>query len=209
VTVQQLLNLLNGRIAAMGMPRFIDEALIPMLDNAYKQFVNLQGGVSDVEEFEFFTGENELPLPSYVMRLKGVRLADNTEVKILNRADTINAPTPPADGKIHYMLTGVKYGYVSIVNTPLEPVVLYVDVERLPKKSLEKASDVPSDIAETWQNTLTDSALAEIMQLSPNQNVRAQSKEYEARFRDAAFSAKRDKALIKSKPVRSVQYGGI
>jgi hypothetical protein len=207
VTVQQLLNLLNGATAGMELPRLIDMHQIPFLDNAYKQFINQIDGVPDEEELSFMPGDTEIALPSYVMRVKHAMLSDGRTLKILNRSDArgLNVQT----GEIKGLILGVKTGYAKVFDIPDVDTTVLLDVDRMPKQSLEDYEDEPSDIADRWHNSLVDFATAQVMRLSPNPNVRSAADRYEQRFDQAAFAAKRDKALAKSKQFRAVHYGGI
>lgn len=207
-----LLNHLRGRLVSVGAtvpPEFV---LFFHLDNAYRSFVAAIEGVPDEIEVDVDANSNEVELPEYILKIKSVQRPDRRFVEVISRADSrINLFDSKAaiPGEIEMLLLGARPNFGQVACRPIVTTTLFLDVDRLPKVTLQKKTDALSDVSLLWQQNLLDDAVAQILKTSRDANLRAQASGYEAVFRDACAAARREKARAKSKAARVVAYGGL
>lgn len=208
----ELLNHLRGRVVSMGLmppPEFV---LLFHLNNAYHAFVAALGGVPDELEVEVDANSNEVELPAYVLKIKSAQRADHVFVNVISRADSrINQFDSKADipGEIEMLMVGAQPNQGRVACRPTVTTPLFLDVDRLPMTNLQKETDVPVDVSPLWQASLLDGALSQLMKTDANPDIRMQSAGFEAVFRDACTTARREKERAKSKAARVIAYGGL
>lgn len=208
----ELLNHLRGRAVSMGLTPPPEFVLLFHLNNAYHAFVAALGGVPDELEVEVEANSNEVELPEYVLKIKSAQRADHTFVEVISRADSrINRFDSKVDipGEIEMLMVGTRPNYGRVACRPTVATPLFIDVDRLPVAALQKETDKLPDVAPLWQASLLDGALSQIMRTDADSNIRAQSAGFEAVFRDACVTARREKERAKSKAARVIAYGGL
>ncbi len=199
---EELINFLNLKVASLGMTAQIEPLSLALINEAYVRFVSIMEGVSDQEEIDFSANEGEVAVPSYILKVKSAWNADGEKIEIVNRADTDSSVSET--GTVEKLILGVKQGFALIEAVPEEDQTIYLDVDRLPKKSLNLSSSL-SDVPAKYQMNVIDTVLSEMLFMKGD----PRAAEYETRFVAQALDARRNKARLKSKPVRVVRYGGI
>ena len=214
----ELVALLRSEIVHFNHELVSDSEMIRYLDEAYKMFFRLNGGITDMDsivtELDVEAGEYEVNLHPSILRInQAVRRSDGEAVQVRNYPEMINedgvANLLRETGKVEMMLVGVKPHYARWVPIPSENDIVDLIVERLPLKNLTESNSSLSELDEIHHIPLLDWVKSRLFKRPGagffNLNLAAS---FEAQFREYCLQAAMEKSRFKSK-VRTVTYGGI
>lgn len=194
-----------------GMPAHVDEVLTSYLRNAYQAFVSDIDGVPDEEEIDVSIGDDEITLPSYVLKIKSAQLSDGTFLTVLNRSDARNknlnarVGTP---GELRYLIIGSTPNLARLAGQPVKADTITLDVDRLPKQKLAIGTTEIPDVSDVYQLDVVAYALAQIMLLNYDARINQMAQQQFAKYQAAVSDARKAKARAASKKTRIVNYGG-
>lgn len=207
-----LLNHLRLRLRVMGLPTMLDELLLVYIDNAYKSFVAAMEGVPDEETLTVLATTTTIALPDYILKIKAAEDADGKDVMIVNRGDTKGTDLRKRmslQGDISHLVIGTKPNIAHPAYIPEVDTELLLDIDRMPKVSVIDPTADLADVDDLYQLDLLDGAVAEVLKINPDPNLRAEAGEYEGRMLAKAAVARKAKARSKSKRTRVVRYNGL
>ena len=193
-------------LVSLGMAKIaLDTVIQSKLNSAYRLFVSLCGEIDDVELLDVYDSD-EVVVPPHVRKIKRVFLGDK-ELAVVNRAalsDQIYNKHAP------FFIIGDADGYASVVAGPATPYPLKLHIRRGVKQVMVFDTDTPTDVPEEFHPALVDKVVADMLRVQPGDMNRVAY----IRDRDASFAIaiEKSKALFerrRSKPHRTVSYGGI
>lgn len=212
MNVGDLLNHVRMRLVKLGLSIPFESLLISYLDNAYKSFVNGMQGVPDEETVNLLVGDTELVLPGYVLKVKSAERSDGETVEVVNRSDTRNSQKHidfTRQGDVRYLMIGTKPNIAKVAYIPQVNTTLHLDVDRLPKTSLNDKNDAVDDVGDVWQLSLVDGVMAMLLKNELDPVLAKKGESFEADFTVAFTKARSEKTRAKSKVTRVVSYGGL
>lgn len=195
------------------------------MDDAYKMFVRLIGGVPDVTspltQVDVVTGEADAEVSPLILKFREARLVSTgRELTIINHTDlpmTSNSDYGQArqmylnktPGPVRYMLVGQQRKQVTWLQVPVEEDVVSLAVYRLPLKRITDFGQEFDDIGEEHHEHLLLWMKARAYGKQDADTFdKGRSDFYSAAFKDYCALAKAEWERSKSK-VRSVAYGGL
>lgn len=154
MTAEYLLRLFRRETGDMEEPYlWSDEEVLVYMDDAYKMFVRLTGGVADCTSplctLEVKAGENTAEIDTRILRImRAARASDNELVDVINNTDLMKSmrydygllrpiDIISAPGPVRYMVIGRQRGLVQWVQVPTEDDQVLLDVYRLPLTSVK------------------------------------------------------------------------
>ena len=130
-----------------------NEEVLVYMDDAYKMFVRLTGGVADCTSplctLDVVAGENTAEIDTRILRImRAVRASDNELVEIINATDLTKMSREDyglikplymdkVPGPVRYMVIGRQRGLVQWVQVPEADDQVLLDVYRLPLTSVK------------------------------------------------------------------------
>jgi hypothetical protein len=202
-----------------------DTEIFAYMDDAYKMFVRLLGGIadntSDITQVPIVTGEATAALDYRILKHRGVRLqSTNRPIDLINLQDGPVAPasdygaiwaagTDDQPGPVRFMVIGEQDDVARWVQVPVEDDVALLTIYRLPLVDITDAGSTFDDVRPHHHFHLLKwmRHLAYGKQDAETFN-RAKSKENEDAFKAYCEQARREWERQKSK-TRVVAYGGI
>ena len=195
------------------------------MDDAYKMFVRLTGGVADatspLTQIDVVTGEADAEVSPLILKFREARLVSTGRIlKIINHTDL--PTTSSADygqlrqmylnktpGPVRYMLVGKQRKLVTWLQVPTEEDVVDTTVYRLPLNRITDFGQEFSDIGEEHHEHLLLWMKARAYGKQHADTFdKGRADFYAAEFKDYCTMATAEWERSKSK-VRSVVYGGL
>ena len=229
MTAQEIYDQFRADTADTAKPYFwSDDDVFRYMDDAYKMFVRLMGGIadftSDLTRVDIVAGEAIGVLDARILRvMEAYRVSDMGNIKIINQTDLtftrdndygqirpIYLDTTP--GAIRYMIIGAERGKCKWVQVPEVNDVAQLYIYRLPVQKITTGIDPDFAFGEvgeehhsqfvTWmRHRAYERADAEIYD-------RGRSLEFKQFFTDYCKEAKAEWQRYKHKN-REVAYGGL
>lgn len=157
MTAQELLDLFRVVVVDTRKPYlWKDEEVLAYMDDAYKMFVRLTGGVadftSDITRVDIVAGENVATVSRKILRImEAQRLSDLGKIEVINQTDMtfkrdndyglirpIYLDNTP--GQVRYMVIGAEAGKCRWVQMPEVDDVAQLYVYRLPLEGISPTS---------------------------------------------------------------------
>lgn len=149
MTAQELLDLFRTEVVDTRKPYlWKDEEVLAYMDDAYKMFVRLTGGIadftSDMTKVDIVAGENVADVDPRILRfMRASRASDGREIQIVNQTDMMTASrddygivralyNDSTPGEVKYMIIGQQRGKCRWAQIPEFDDVANLDVYRLP-----------------------------------------------------------------------------
>lgn len=210
----ELLSVFNSEMGGIAQQLVSDTEKFRYMDEAYRRFVRLTGGISDATseaaEVDITVGEAEVELhPSILQILRATRASDGARVEVINYTDLdrLNLKIGEA-GAVRYLMIGSQPHTGTWLGTPTRADTVQLLILRLPLKHLTGAGQRLSEIDEEHHLALLDwmKALAYKRPGAEYFNP-SLSAAFAASFKDYCAQVKAEIATTKHK-VRNVVYGG-
>ena len=195
------------------------------MDDAYKMFIRLTGGVADstssITQIDIREGEADAEISPLILKIRDARLASNSRpLTLINYAD-IPANNRPdyghireiylnkRPGEVRYMLIGQQRGLATWLQVPMVDDVAYLSVYRLPLETITGPEQEFSDIGgEHHEHLLLWMKARAYGKQDAETFDKGRRDEYKAAFTEYCSLAKSEWERAKSK-VRVVTYGGL
>lgn len=222
----ELFDAFREDVADVAAPHlWSDSEVWRYMDDAYKMFARLTGGVADtaspITQVPVYTGEATAEVSPLILRFESAHLESTGEpVKIINHTDLGSmmktdygrlVPLSPetSTGEVLYMVIGQQRGQVRWVQTPASDDTVSLFVYRLPLDTITGPEQEFSDIGEEHHEHLLLWMKARAYGKQDAETFdKGRREEYKAAFIDYCKAAKAEWERYKSK-VRVVAYGGI
>lgn len=205
-----------------------DDDVFHYMDDAYKTFVRLTGGIadftSDVTRVVITTGEDIGEYDRRILRIsKAYRESDKAEIKVINQTDLTfirgddygllrPAYLDNLPGPVRYMVVGMERGKCKWLQKPETDDAALLHVFRLPLVRITPDIDETFDFPEIGEEHVPWLVVwMRARGYAKNDADRfngALAKEYEQKFFDYCTHAKAEAERERFKP-REVVYGGI
>ena len=147
MTAQELLEQYREEMVDTARPYFwSDKEILGYMDDAYKMFVRLTGGIadftSDFTRVNIVTGEKVGEYDKRILRImKAYRESDRAEIKVINQTDLTfirgddygllrPAYLDSAPGPVRYMVIGLERGKCEWLQVPLTDDVALLAIRR-------------------------------------------------------------------------------
>ena len=223
MTAGELVALYRSEMGGTGAEFILNTQMYRYLDEAYKLFVRLIGGIEDsfsaITALPVVATQPEIVLDKSILKiLKANRLSDEGEVDIINYTDlsrssssdygNVSSLSLTAEGQVNALLIGIKPGIVRCVNIPTANDTLQTMVERLPLVDIASDSHPLDEIDARYHTELLDYVHSRVYRRpgAPFFDLKT-AEYYEGKFMAMCAGAKKEKSRLKSK-VRVVQYKG-
>lgn len=205
-----------------------DDDVFQYMDDAYKTFVRLTGGIadftSDLTRVEILVGEQVGEYDRRILRIsKAYRESDKAEIKVINQTDLTfirgddygllrPAYLDNLPGPVRYMVIGMERGKCRWLQLPEEDDAALLHVFRLPLTRITPDIDDSFDFPEIGEEHVPQL----VLWMRARGYAKADAdrfngplvKEYEQKFIDYCTFAKAEAERERYKP-REVVYGGI
>ena len=205
-----------------------DDDVFRYMDDAYKMFVRLTGGIadftSDFARVDIIAGEAVGEYDKRILRIMKVyRESDNAEIKVVNQTDLTfirgddygllrPAYLDNLPGPVRYMVIGMERGKCRWLQTPLENDAALLHMYRLPKDRITPNVDESFDFPEIGEEHVPHLGLwmryKAYAKADTDRFNGPLSEQYKAEFTDYCTLAKAELERAKHK-TREVVYGGI
>lgn len=223
---EELFDAFREDVADMSSPHlWSDSEVWRYIDDAYKMFVRLTGGVPDstspVTQIPVYKGEADAKISPLILRIRDAQLVSlGRPLKIINHTDLPLVSLPDygtirdvylnnLSGEVRYMLIGQQRGLVTWVQVPAEDDTVQLSVYRLPLERIVGPEQEFSDIGEEHHEHLLLWMKSRAYGKQDAETFdKGRRDEYKAAFTEYCSMAKAEWERAKSK-VRSVAYGGI
>lgn len=178
-----------------------DKAARPILKTylnlAYSQAIDLIGNVDDELELDVYAGDAELSVPDWVRHFKWAKL-DGKTLDVVNRSDA-DLRKVRDDSPVSMLVLGDVPSVARLAGLPKANGLLRCGVLRGLKLPMNADSDSPSDLSPPTHSALCDYVVWRI----------AGAEDRLARFSAAIDHERHINSRKRSKPARTVVYGGI
>ena len=209
-------------------PIWSDDDVFRYMDDAYKMFVRLTGGIadftSDFTRANIVTGEKVGEYDKRILRImKAYRESDRAEIKVINQTDLTfirgddygllrPAYLDSAPGPVRYMVIGLERGKCEWLQVPLTDDVALLHVYRLPKDRITPDISEDFDFPEIGEEHVPHLGLwmkhKAYAKADTDRFNGPLSDKYKTDFTDYCALAKAEVERAKHKN-REVVYGGI
>lgn len=230
--VSELYDLFRSDLDDQATPYlWSDDEVYLYMDDAYKMFVRNTGGIADETSaltlVPVVAGQAYAEVDPRILKIRlATLLSDNTNLKIINSEDAaslmqfdygqLRPVNPNTPGRVTHLVVGVernaKAGKVRWVQKPVVDDMVQMTVMRLPlKKITEEEQDFEFDeiMEEHHQHLLAWMKHRAYGKQDAESFDRGKRDDYEAEFVRYCKKATEEADRYKSKPVRTVTYGGI
>lgn len=227
MNTSELYDEFRQRVRDVSKPYFwTDTEVFRYMNEAYRMFVRLTGGIPDVTsdeaKIQVTAGEKFADISPLVLRVMTAQLASNGNVvNVVNSTDT-GALTSRSDygqvrslasdnveGPVRFMVIGLERTKVKLINVPVVNDTIEMEIYRLPLDKLtDKGQELP-DVQEEHHIYLVDwmEHLAYLKHDADTFDPQA-SNAAEDRFKSYCSMAKGEWERFKHK-TRTVSYGGL
>lgn len=217
----EIIELFRSEMSALSLELLRDDELYRYLDDAYRMFVRLIGGVPDagssITEVDIVAGESEASIhPSILRIMRADRRSNGRELQVINQTDLATlrstdygvskAISMNTEGDVMYMMIGHKPNTVRWIQIPVENDTVDMMVYRLPLSKITGESSRLSDIDEQHHTALLDRMKYHAFKRpgTPFFNPKL-SADFDLSFQNYCAQAKREQDRFKFK-TRTVAY---
>lgn len=222
----RLYSLFRSDVSDLERPYlWTDDEVWEYMNDAYKMFVRLTGGISDftsaITEVSASAGEPTSEVSKKILRFMSARRAsDGRDVEIINSTDIGRMNTPDygqlkpmildnTPGPIRCMVIGMQRGVVRWINVPEVDETVNLHVYRLPLDDITGDAQELTDVDEHHHVHLLSGMKALAYRKQDAETFdRARADENELRFARYCSAVKAEHEREKHK-TRVVSYGGI
>lgn len=222
----QLYDMFRSDVVDIELPYlWSDEEVFAYIDDAYKMFVRMLGGVADntsaITQVPITAGILTTPLDYRILKHRGVRLqSNNRPIELINLQDGPVVPTSDygvmyyagndrQPGRVRFMVIGEQDDVARWAQAPIENDVALLSVFRLPLEDITLETDEFVDVRPhhhlhflKWMKHLA------YAKQDAETFDRARSEENKKNFQEYCAFAKSEWERQKSK-TRVVAYGGL
>jgi hypothetical protein len=221
MTAGELLEMVRSELSALSLEVLRDDEMLRYLDDAYRMFVRLIGGVPDsdsaVTTVAVVTGEPDVTLDSSILRImRAAKRSDGSELEVINQTDLGRLGTTDygffkplsltGEGQVKYMMIGSKPNKARWIQIPDANDTVDLMVYRLPLTTINDEADLLDDIDEQHHLALLDRVKYHVYKRpgTPFFNLQTAAA-FDSIFRDYCSQAKREQDRYKFK-TRTVAY---
>lgn len=202
-----------------------DEDVFRYMNEAYRMFVRLIGGIPDVSGdatvINVTAGDDQVDLHPSILRIMDAwNVSDNSQVKVINQTDLPMLFTDPdykflrplmrknSPGPIRFLLTGQQRNKGQVIQIPIVDEEIQMSIYRLPLVSIVDDTHALDEVDEHHHNSLLYwmKHLAYLKQDAETFN-QAKSDDFGDKFNEYCILSKAEWNRYKHKP-RIVAYGG-
>ncbi len=202
-------------------------AYFPIADELYRQlnfgyidFVRQLGGTPDALDIDIDTDDDEVILPSYVMKTRSVkRASDRGEVGVINYTDLLTGRSNDygntvmldsgRTGTVRQFVIGERRGFARLIAVPAADDTLNLLIDRLPLNTIEDDDSEFVDLEPEHHTAMVDWLMAKAFRRRIDGLYSPKDAEYHENRYDAAITKAKDARQLAEAKVRVVQYGGI
>ena len=219
----ELVELFRSEMTSHSLGVLRDAELYRYIDEGYRQFVRLTGGVvdmaSDITELDVEAGEPEIDMNPLILRvLKATMRSNQRELKIINYTDLQSVVSVDygksakvsltTKGVPRYFMVGAKPNVARLIHIPEAADTIDLIVERMPLGKITGPKSELKEIDDWHHLAMLDWMKARTYQRPGSEIYNLKLGEtFAQRFSTYCNEARRDKDKRSSK-VRVVSYGG-
>ena len=209
MTLDELVALTRTELVTLGLGKLcIDPLIISRLNSAYRLFVTGVGNIDDEVEIEVVANDVDVPYPDWVLKFRHITL-DGEPLAIVNPSD-VDFMRVTASSEPQLFVIGDRVGYAKVFGAPKSNGTLFAKVQREIKAEMLLGSDSPVDVPASHQIALIDWAVAQFLMTDERETIRVtMMRDRLSRFAMAIESVKTLFSRKRTKPIRTVRYGGI
>jgi hypothetical protein len=224
MTAGELIEIFRSEMRGYSLEVLRDDELLRYLDESYRMFVRLSGGIpdsnSDVTTVQIVAGEPYATLDSSILRILRAELSsDGEQITVINQTDlpklnsrdygAFNQLTLKTTGKVRYMLIGSKPNTVRWLGIPTVDDSVDLTVYRLPLVTVDSIEHQLDEIDDQNHLALVDRLKFHVFKRPGTSFFNLQlAQAFDGAFRTACQLANAEQDRYKFKP-RTVGYGGI